>query len=267
MALIISTNISSSGQLASNLASNNSKLKKSLARLSGGAKINSPADDAGGLAVSQKLQAALKRTDAVNNNVSNAVSYLQAQDGGLKIANQLLKRMAELRVRNDDVTRSDSDKANDETEFADLQAQLTSLDGEKFNSIALFGAGNLSVQTAEDGPSSTVNISQADLAESAGEVASAIGFNAVSVGAIATSIDSVATLRATNGAETNRMQFASELLTINRSNMEAATSGIIDVDIAGESTRFAQAKILIQSGVTIMAQANTTSQATRRLIE
>ena len=77
-----------------NLSHANDALRKSLARLSSGKRIVNPADDAGGMAVAYKLESALKRTEAVRQNVQNGISYLQVQDGALAITGKILSRMA-----------------------------------------------------------------------------------------------------------------------------------------------------------------------------
>ena len=105
MGLVINTNTAATSASA-NLNASNAMLQKSLSRLSSGNKIVSPADDAGGLAVSMKLTAAIRRNDAVHTNVSNAVSFLQTQDGAMKTASKMLDRMSELRTLYDDVTKS-----------------------------------------------------------------------------------------------------------------------------------------------------------------
>src|SRR3954466_4277010 len=111
MSLVINSNIAAS-TAAMNLSSSNQMLQKSLARLSSGSKITSPSDDAGGLAVSMRMQAAIKRTDATSNNVANATSFLQTQDGALKNAGKVLERIAELKTLSTDVTKSTGDIAN-----------------------------------------------------------------------------------------------------------------------------------------------------------
>ena len=111
MAVVINTN-SSASYASMNLTKSSDLLQKSLARLSSGSRISSPSDDAGGLAVSMKLAAAIKRTDASATNVSNALSFLQTQAGSLKSASAVLDRMSELATLGGDVTKSASDLAN-----------------------------------------------------------------------------------------------------------------------------------------------------------
>ena len=264
MGLVINTNAAATAASV-NLNQSNAMLQKSLQRLSSGFKIASPADDAGGLAVSMKLSAAIKRTDAVNTNVSNAVSFLQTQDGAMSTASKILDRVSELKTLAQDVTKSTSDKSNYDTEFAQLQAQLTDIAAEKFNSVALFGSTNLTVYTTEDATQS-VNVAQANLATAVTNITGASGLTGVTVSQASSAIENVATLRATNGAQTSRLEFAGEMLTVNRTNLEAANSRIIDTDIAQESTRFARNNILVQSGSAMLAQANLSSQVALRLL-
>ena len=160
MSLVINTNVGAS-VAASNLSGSNAMFQKSLARLSSGSKIVNPADDAGGLAVSLKLTSALNRTEKVKENLSNSISFLQSQDGALKTASSIITRISELKVMYDDVTKSANDKANYDSEFQELVAQLGNLDDEEFNGVNLFAAadGALSVATTEKG-GGNITISQ-----------------------------------------------------------------------------------------------------------
>jgi flagellin len=265
MALTINTNMSATAA-AANLNHNNSLLQKSLARLSSGSKITAPADDAGGLAVSMKLDAAISRTDATSTNVANANSFLQTQDGGLKSASQVLNRVAELKTLSTDVTKSASDVANYDAEFTALKAQLTSTAASTFNGVSLFGGGSLSVGISEDGVQ-TQNITQADLATNVTAITGAANLGALSTATITTAITNVATSRAQNGAESSRLSFNADMLATNRTNLEAANSRIVDTDIASESTKMARYNILVQGGSAMLAQANSTSQSVLRLLQ
>ena len=265
MSVVINTNYAAT-VANNNLSASNSMLQRSLNRLSSGLKIVQPSDDAGGLAVSMKLEAAMKRTDAVSTNVANAISFLQTQDGALKTAGKVLNRMSELKTLHADVTKSTTDKANYETEFTALKSQLTSLAAEKFNGVALFGGGSLTVSTSEDGGQSFA-ITQADLATDVTDLTDAADTLAtIAIADITGAIENVATSRAQNGAESSRLTFAADLLVNNRTNLEAANSRIIDVDVAQESTQLARYSILVQSGTAMLAQANASSQVALRLL-
>jgi flagellin len=214
----------------------------------------SPADDAGGLAVSMKLAAAAKRLGAEKNNIGNAVSFLQTQDGAMKASASALERMAELSVLYQDVTKSSSDQANYATEFTALNAQLTSIASQTFNGNALFGSATL-------GTVSGVTIGGAD-------ITTALGTLDITNGAgVDTAIQGVATLRATNGAAQSRLGFAADLVTTNKANLESANSRIIDVDVASESTQLARWSTLVQAGTSMLTQANQSAQTALKLLQ
>lgn len=269
MSVVINTNFAAT-VAANNLAASNDMLQKSLNRLSSGSKIVSPADDAGGLAVSMKLSAAARRQGAVATNIGNAISFLQTQDGVLKVAGKVLDRMGELRTLYTDPTKSASDRSNYDSEFLELQSQLTDLTTEQFNSVALFGSGALSVNVTEGGNIS-VDIQARDLADTTSGIGALTDSAISSLGSLALTditmaIQNVATYRAENGAEQSRFGFALELLTVNKANLESAASRITDVDVASESTQLARFNILVQSGTAMLSQANQSAAIALKLL-
>ena len=137
MPVVVNSNASATSA-SFNLSRANDSLRKSLERLSSGNRINSSADDAGGLAVAYKLNSKLNRTEAVIQNSQNALAYLQVQDSGLQTVGKILDRMAELRVMAQDITKNSSDIENYSKEFVELQSQLKQIKQEKFNGISLF---------------------------------------------------------------------------------------------------------------------------------
>ncbi len=140
MPVVINSNASAT-TASFNLSRANDALRKSLARLSSGKRITSPADDAGGLSVAYKLNSKAQRTEGVMQNVQNALSYMQMQDSALQGIGKILDRMAELRTMANDVTKSSSDIENYSKEFVELQSQLKQIKNESFNGISLFSAG------------------------------------------------------------------------------------------------------------------------------
>jgi len=237
---------------------------------SGGFRINSSFDDAGGLAVSMKLSASIRRTDAVATGVANGISYLETQDGVLQAAGDVLTRMAELATLAQDVTKSTTDLANYDLEYQALIDQLTAMDGETFNGIGLVDGTALTVITSEDG-SQNLALGAVDLDGTVtgtltGNLTST-GNAATQAGLIDTAIISLGTLRATNGGDQSRLSFAADLLAVNKTNLEAANSRIIDVDVAYESTQLARWLILQQSGTAMLAQANSTKETLLRLLQ
>jgi flagellin len=165
MSLVINTN--NIATVASyNLHKNQTALQKSLARLSSGSKLVNSSDDAGGLAVSTKLRAAINRNVRAQQNVDNAISFLQTQDGALKVATGILDRISELKTMSLDPTKNAEDIATYNTEFKQLQAQLVNISKEKFNGIDLFNKmSNLTAHTTEDGTTGLVNLSRDGLFE------------------------------------------------------------------------------------------------------
>ncbi|MBK1875753.1 flagellin [Pelagicoccus mobilis] len=274
MSVVINTNTSAISAM-NNLNKSNAMLQNSLARLSSGSKIVNPADDAGGLAVSMKMSAAIKRTEATSSNIANAQSFLQTQDGALATAGKILDRMSELKTLSEDVTKNDTDKANYNTEFEALKAQLGAVAAESFNGVSLMNGSGMTVKTSEDG-SQTVSIDSTSFASDSDGIhtdliatsdgSTSLGASGTTLDKIKTSIENVATLRATNGAQSSRLSFASDMLATNKQNLEAANSRIIDVDVASESTQLARANILVQAGSSMLSQANASSQTALRLI-
>ena len=137
MPIVVNSNASATSA-SYNLSRANDALRKSLGRLSSGNRINSPADDAGGLAVAYKLDSKLNRTEAVIQNSQNGLSFLQVQDGALATVGKVLDRMGELRTMAQDITKNSGDIENYSKEFVELQSQLSQIRQEKFNGISLF---------------------------------------------------------------------------------------------------------------------------------
>jgi len=150
MAITINSN-SVAATAAMHLARNNSMLEKSLSRLSSGTKLVDSSADPGGLAVSMKLAAAVNRQAAAITNVQNAVSFVQLQDGDLKASASIVDRMAALRSMYDDVTKSDIDKGNYDTEFQSLRVQLYQSTQSKFNGVSLFSTATWGTGVTDNG--------------------------------------------------------------------------------------------------------------------
>ena len=272
MSVVINSNIAAS-IAANNLAYSTKMLQTSLNKLSSGSKIVNPSDDAGGLAVSMKLTATANRDGDLQNNIADTTSLLQTQDGALQVAGSILDRVSQLETLYQDPTKNSSDKANYDSEFTQLQSELTSLSSESFNSVSLFSSGSsLTVYTTEDlSSTSAISVSQLDLASSTSGVgainASSVTTLAdISLSDVTSAIQNVATMRATNGAEQSRLGFASTILTTNQTNLQAAVSNITDVDVAQETTNLAKWNVLVQAGTAMLTQANQSAQTALKLI-
>ena len=288
------------------LSKNNAALQKSLNRLSSGSRITKPSDDAGGLAVSMKLQGTINRLTGVEKNIGNAISFLQVQDGILEHAAGLLDRMAELKALSQDVLKNTSDIANYNPEFATLQVQLYQMAQTTFNGVSLFAAGSTAVFGGTTSQDATVSIFTSATGESGSKVSinksmllsaltlttatpstsqawtsgstnskatfaatsisTAIALGDVSVGVYTQALQNLASLRAENGGSVSRLQFAQESAAQQRTNLEAAKGRIVDVDIATESTTLAKYNILVQASASMLAQANSTPNVALMLL-
>ena len=138
MSINISTNTAAL-RAGSYLAQNNAKLQTSFDRLASGKKLSSPIEDPGGLAVSMKLSASINRLAGAQNNVQNATSFLEVQDGMLDTVGRIVDRMSELKgLASQDPMKSEQDRASYNNEFKDLQVQLYAISQQGFNGVSLF---------------------------------------------------------------------------------------------------------------------------------
>jgi len=417
--MVINTNVQAL-QTANNLNTSSNALAKSLSRLSSGSKIIAPSDDAAGLAVSSRLESQLKRLDAAINNVVNAVSFTQTQDGFLKTIDKAFRRMSELAMFAQDSTKSASDLTLYSQEFVQLQDYVSQSVKQTFNSVKLFSATPLAVTIDSSGTTfdmapidlgkseytSSLNIAQdldasnvSNIARLSGgkiqltvnaeeyakmkkdgsltvkglttavpeggdaedDIADLSGLNGTfditnsfrigttgdvyiveldgkaggttaigtattwtstlglvedtettdyvedavlsdasevedgfsgtnddiaekmlaktgmditsvaraqaSLSRIRNSIDKLAQDRASLGAVQSRLNFTNEQLTVTKENLSAAISRIADVDVAEEATSYARYQILVQSGTSMLAQANKMPQSALQLLQ
>ena len=154
MSINISTNTAAL-RAGSYLAQNNTKLQRSFDRLASGKKLSSPIEDPGGLAVSMKLSASINRLAGAQNNVQNATSFLEVQDGMLDTVGKIIDRMSELKgLASQDPMKSAQDRASYNNEFKDLQVQLYNISQQGFNGVSLFA----NFATEDDGSTGTTEI-------------------------------------------------------------------------------------------------------------
>jgi flagellin len=267
--MIINTNTSAQVS-ANNLQASSAALSRSLARLSSGSKIINPSDDAGGLAVASRLDAQIQRLSAANNNVGNAVSFTQTQDGYLKKISKAFDRMSELSLLAQDATKTDADRALYDVEFQQLSSYVTSAGSRDFNGVPLFST--TAIDITADGEGNTFAMNGIDLGATAytdatGSSIDTLANAQTALTNVRTAIDQAASDRATIGAYQSRLNFTAEQITISKENLTAASSRIQDVDVAEESTQYARNNILVQSGTAMLAQANQMPQSVLRLLQ
>lgn len=270
--MVINTNIESL-TTSNNLRASNARLGKSLARLSSGMKIVSPSDDAAGLAVSSRLASQIARVDAAVSNVINAVSFTQTQDGFLKTVGNALRRMSELAMLAQDGTKSDTDRSLYQAEYRQLQDYISVTKSKTFNEQALFSTTTLAVTVDAFGNTfglTGVNLNGASYSNAYDPTVSNIGNSAAAASSVITvqdAINRISVDRSTLGALQQRLNFTNEQLVVTKENLSAANSRIADTDVAQEATEYARGQILVQSGTTMLAQANSLPQAALRLLQ
>jgi flagellin len=276
----VSINSNAASRFAAlNLEKAQSQLQASLSKLSSGKKIVQPYDDAAGEAVQLKLKSAVARYGQVKNNIQNAISYLQTQDGVYQTATDLVSRMAELATMAGDSSKSATDKALYNTEFRILQSQISDLGNEQFNGVALFSLRQ-TIYTSEalDATTSSVLLESGAISGTTANVeanglrvfmtaasSSATRFSAA-MSHITADLQKLATRRAENGAYQSVLNYAYNNASLGQMNLEAARGRVVDLDIAEESSNFARANILSQAASSMLAQANNSSSSVLQLL-
>lgn len=282
--MVINTNIYAISS-SNNLTKSQEMLGRSLSRLSSGDKIQQPSDDAAGLAVSEKMKAQQKRVEAANNNVQSAISYVQTADGFLSNMSNMLSRMSELTMRAKDVTKNSEDIDLYNQEFQALKDQLRATIGGDayditgtplgtFNGISLFGnSTGLTITIGESGDQ-TMTIGGIDLRDTSSSIynllstSSSIGVSDSGANdAVIAAIQQLAGVRASLGASQSRLEVAANQLDVQNVNLTSAVSNIRDVDVADTSTEYSRYQILVQSGTSMLAQANQLPATVLKLLQ
>ena len=272
MSLSVQTNVAAM-DAHRNLVGTTSALQQSMERLSSGYRINKAADDAAGLAISQKLQAQVGGLDQAQRNAQDAVSLVQTADGSMNEVQSMLQRVRDLAVQYNNGTLSTSDKAAITNEVAQLCAEVSRIAGQtKFNGIALLsGGGSITFQVgADDGETITVNARSLFGSGSSYDIDSAVfsfGSGTVTLASIDAAISSVSTARSTFGAVQNRLQHTLNNLATYSENLSASNSQIQDVDMAAEMVNFTKLQVLQQAGTSMLSQANQSQQSVLRLLQ
>jgi len=273
--MVINTNVTAETS-ARLLSESSSRLAKSLSRLSSGSRIVSPEDDAAGMGVSMRFDAQINRIAAADDNVGNAISFSQTQDGFLQKVSTALNRMSELATLAQDVTKQDEDRALYNKEFQTLQGYIIDIADKKFNGISLFQANGMTVTTDSD-PITTamgffmagVDLKSGDYQTVSNTLTTGVTTRAGAAATLEIVMQAIATLasdRAGIGANITRLNSTHDQLSVLKDNMSAANSRIKDVDVAQESTQFARYNILVQAGTAMLAQANNTPQSVLKLL-
>jgi flagellin len=265
MSLTIPTNIASL-EAQKNLARNQAALQQSFNRLSSGYRINSAADDAAGLAISESMKSQIRSYVVSERNANDAISMVQTAEGALGNVQDIAARMRELAVQASNGSFTSTDRGYMNTEYSQLKDELVRIQGAaKFNgkellqttaSSIVFQVGLNNTQTDQ----LTVTFGGFALTSLVASTNTVAGSTASSALAALSTIDNamttISTQRAKYGAAMNRLGVVTSSIQTMRLNISAANSRIRDVDVAEETSMMARNQVLAQAGVSVLSQAN-----------
>jgi flagellin len=274
MALYIQTNTSSL-EAQKNVLHNQSNLQKSFNKLSSGYRINTAADDAAGLAISESMKSQIRSYTVAERNASDGISMAQTAEGALGEVHNILGRMREIGVQASNGSLTQQDRDFLQTEFGSLQSEIGRIqESAKFNGKQLLNSSTTSI-TFQVGLSNTasdqIGIDFGGLSLSAvtgsASVAGATASTALaSLSTIDDAITSVSVARSNFGSAMNRLDVATSNIQTMRLNISAANSRIRDVDVADETSKMSRNQVLTQAGISVLAQANQLPQLAFGLI-
>jgi flagellin len=257
-----------------NLTTVSDKASKAMEKLSSGYRINRAADDAAGLAISEKMRAQIGGIDQSQRNAQDGISLVQTAEGSLAEVTSMLQRVRDLKVQFSNGTLSSDDKDAIAKEMGQLATEITSISSQtKFNGTALLDGTNVTFQvgaaTGETIQTTGYNLSGTGGASAvvalSGATASA-GVSSLTLDQIDEAIKSVSTARAGFGAIQNRLEHRLNNLATYQENLVASESRIRDVDMAAEMVNFTKLQILQQAGTSMLAQANQAPQGVLTLL-
>jgi flagellin len=264
MSLRINTNVEAF-DAHRNLVATSDRLAKSMQRLSSGLRINSAADDAAGLAISQKLTAQIKGVDQAGRNVQDGISLVQTAEGSLNEVHSMLQRIRELAVQYSNGTLSTTDKNAINSEVSQLTAEIER-NGQtaQFNNIDLLNAAQTITFQVGANDGEVISVSTVSLGAAVGTIDLT---STTILSDIDAAIDAVSAQRATFGAVQNRLEHTYNNIQTYEQNLSASNSRIVDVDMAAEMVNFTKNQILQQAGTSMLAQANQAPQGVLRLLQ
>lgn len=273
MALVVNTNVASLAAQR-NLAVNQAQLGRSVERLSSGLRITRAADDAAGLGVSETLRAQIRSINQANRNAGDGISLTQVADGAAATVGSLLSRMRELATQSASGTLGTTERSYLDQEFVSLRSEIDRIaTTTEYNGQPLLSGSSNTFEVFigfKSGSGNSLNVALADLDVAAVGLTGASVSTAVAAQSMLANIDSaisaVATARANYGSIQSRFEVAIQNLTVTAENFTAAESRIRDADIAQETSVFTKNQILTQSGIAILAQANSLPQQALALL-
>lgn len=274
MGLRVNNNIASINAQR-NLVNTTMRLSKSLQRLSSGLRITRAADDAAGLAISESFRAEVRSLSQAQRNSNDAISMLQIAEGALNETSGLLVRMRELAIQAANGTLGSAERSTIDSEFSDLASEITRIASvTQFNgALLLSGGSSITFQIGTQNSSSDrITVSAVNATASAVGIGAAISLVTAkgaqsALSNIDSAISTVASLRASFGTVQNRLESTIRSLAVAIENTAAAESRIRDVDFASETAELTRNQVLQQAGISVLGQANVSTQSALSLLQ
>ena len=274
MALTINNNVSSLNAQR-NLENTTNKLNSSLSRLSSGLRITRASDDPAGLAISEAFRSDIASYEQAKRNAADGISLLQIAEGALNESSSLLIRLRTLAIQSANGTLGTAERTSLNDEFQLLLDEVTRIaDVTEFNGTTVLNNSALQI-TFQVGIQATgndritvsgVNATSTGLSIDALAIATSAGANSA-ISAIDTAIGTLASLRGDLGTAQTRLESTIRSLAVSVENSTAAESRIRDVDVADETARLTRFQVLQQAGVSVLAQANFSTQIALSLLQ
>lgn len=278
---VINTNVKSLISQSA-LERNSRDLSKAMHQLSTGKRINTAADDAAGLAISNRMTAQIRGLDQAIRNANDGISMLQSTEGALQEVTNMLQRMRELAVQSANDTNTSVDRGYLQLEVVALQAEISRIAANtQWNGMNItnsWASANLSSAAFQVGANASqiINFAFKDVAAMTG-VATAIGTTTLSIGNVTAANSALASIdegiaaidgyRASLGANMNRLTYAADNLTNISTNSSAARSRILDTDYAKAASELSRTQIIQQAATAVLAQANVDQQSVLKLLQ
>ena len=275
MGLRVNTNVASINAQR-NTAQVTTRLARNYQRLSTGLRISTAADDAAGLAISERLRSQVRSLSQATRNANDGISLVQVGEGALNEVSNILTRLRELTIQSANGSVSNTDRNTLKEEFDSLVTEINRIaQSTEFNGIKLLD-GSASTVMFQIGINTQANIDQLNVTLTPA-LSTTLGLSSLDIGsggntstaiaAIDTAINSVSALRGKFGSVQNRLQSTIANLGVTAESLSAAESRIRDVDVAYETAELTRNNILQQASISILAQANQQPQAALQLLQ
>ena len=264
-------------------------LTKDMEKLSSGQKINRAGDDASGLAVSEKMRSQIRGLNQASRNAANGISFIQTTEGYLQETTDIVQRIRELAVQASNGIYSDEDRMQIQVEVSQLVAEVDRIASQaQFNGMNML-TGRFAQATGENTPTASMwlhigaNMDQRMSVFIGTMTAAALGMREIgteevmtiaapsdanrAIGTLDEALKIINKQRADLGAYQNRLDYAVKGLDIAAENTQASESRIRDTDMASAMVEFTKNQVLSQSGIAMLAQANSQSQSVLSLLQ